>query len=142
MLQRLPLEQFHGDEGAAFEIANIVNGANVWMIQRGCGAGFAAEALDGLRVLRNIVRKKFERHIAAEARVFGFVNHAHSAAAQFFEHGVMRDGEANHRTGGGVRHGRCSLLQRATKQAIAGPSRGGCFSPPAFRPSFFPAPLK
>ena len=66
MLQRLPLEQLHGDERAAFEFADIINRANIRMIQRRGGARLAAESLDGLRVLRNVVRKEFQRHIAAE----------------------------------------------------------------------------
>ena len=107
MLERLALEQFHGDERAAFEFADIVNGADVGMIQRRGGAGFAAESLDGLGVLGNVVGKKFEGHVAAEARVLGFVDHAHATAAQFFQDAVMGNGAANHRRG--IRHRACSL---------------------------------
>ena len=55
VFQGLAFEKFHGDEGAPFELADIVNRADVGVIQRGSGASFAAKALDGLRVLGNIV---------------------------------------------------------------------------------------
>ena len=55
VFQGLAFEKFHGDEGAAFEFADIVNRADVGVIQRGSGASFAAEAFDSLRVLGNIV---------------------------------------------------------------------------------------
>ena len=56
MLQRLALEQLHSDKRAILEFSNIVNGANVGMIQRGCSARFAAESLDRLRIMGDIVR--------------------------------------------------------------------------------------
>ncbi len=66
MLQRLPLEQLHGNKRPAFELADVINRANIRMIQRRCGPRLAPESLDRLRILRNVVRKKFQRHIAAE----------------------------------------------------------------------------
>ena len=51
------------------------------MIERGGGAGFAAETLDGLRVLGNVVGEKFQGDAAVQAGVFGFVNNAHATAA-------------------------------------------------------------
>jgi hypothetical protein len=44
----------------------------------------------------DIARKKLERHKAPEPRVFSFVNHAHSAAPEFLDDSVMRDGLADH----------------------------------------------
>ena len=84
MLQRLALKQLHRDKGTAFEFPNIINSADVWMIERGCRARFAPESLDRLRVLGNIVGKKFQGNAPPESRVLGFVDHTHSAAAEFF----------------------------------------------------------
>ena len=52
----------------------------------------AAETLQGLRILGEIFRKKFQRDKTAEAGVFGFVDHAHPATAELFKNSVMRDG--------------------------------------------------
>ena len=65
------------------------------MIQRGGGARFAAESLDRLRVLGNVVGQKFQGYTAAQAGVFGLVDHAHSAAAQFFQDAIVRNRAAN-----------------------------------------------
>src|SRR6202050_5190129 len=103
MLEGLPLEKLHGDEGTPFEFTNIVNDADIGVIEGGGGTRLAMEALDGLGVLRNVIGEEFEGDVAAEAGIFGFVDHAHTAAAEFFEDGVMGDGGAD--DGGGVRHG-------------------------------------
>ena len=42
VLQRHAIEKFHGDEGLAVLLADVVNGADVGMIQRGGGLGFAS----------------------------------------------------------------------------------------------------
>ena len=89
MLQRLAFEKFHGDEGFAVFFADVVNGADVGMIERGGGLGFALEARESLRICGNSFRQKFERDEAQQADVFGFVDHAHAATAELFEDAVM-----------------------------------------------------
>ena len=111
VFESLAFEQFHGDEGTAFKFADIVDGANIGVIQGRGGARFTAKAFDGLRVLRNIVGQEFQGDVAAETRVFGFVDHAHATAAEFSEHVVVRNIAANHR--GSVGHGTRSLTQRS-----------------------------
>src|SRR4030095_13360040 len=59
VLESLALEQLHGDERTAFKLSNIVNGADVGMVERGCSARFATESLCGLRVLGNVLGEKF-----------------------------------------------------------------------------------
>ena len=110
MLESFALEQFHGDKGTAFELSDVVDSADVGMIERGGSASFAAKSLDGLGVVRNIIGKEFQRYIAAQARVFGFVNHSHASTAQFFEDAVVRDGAAN--IGGRIWHRACIVRQR------------------------------
>ena len=85
-------------------LADFVDGANIRVIQRGGGAGFAAETFERLRIADEIFGKKFESDEAAEFGVFGFVDDAHAAAAEFFSDAVMGDGLAER--GLGVRHAR------------------------------------
>ncbi len=87
-----------------FVFADVVDGADVGMVERGGGAGFALEAFEGLRIASEIVGEKFERDEAAEAGVFGFVDDAHAAAAEFFDDAVMRDRLADQRRR--IGHGR------------------------------------
>src|SRR5581483_7856707 len=80
-----------------------VNRADVRVIQRGGRLGFALKAAESLRILGNIVGKKFKRHKAMQASVFRLVDHAHASAAELLDDPVMRDGLADHGRGNGRR---------------------------------------
>ena len=68
----------------AIVLADVVNRADVGMVQGGSGLGFAAEALKGLRIVGDVFRKEFQRDKTAEAGVFGLIDHAHPATAELF----------------------------------------------------------
>ena len=55
------VEKLHRDEGVAALFADFVNGADVGMVQRGCGSRLALEAVERLRVARQLLRQKFQR---------------------------------------------------------------------------------
>ena len=97
MLQRLSLQQFHGDEMFAVGFVDFVNRADVRMVERGGGEGFALKALAGRGIVLHVGRKKFQRDVAAQLEVFRFVDHTHPPAAQLRENAVMRNGFADHR---------------------------------------------
>ena len=82
VLQRHPVEVFHGDEALALEGVHVVNRADVGMIQRRSGARFALEALKRHRVARKAFRQELQRHASAETQIFGKIDDAHAAAAQ------------------------------------------------------------
>jgi len=96
VFQRLALQQFHGDERLAVVLANVVEGADVGMIERRSGARFALEALQGLGALGDILGQEFERHQAPQPRVLGLINHTHTSAPKFLEDPVVGDGFADH----------------------------------------------
>ena len=96
VLQGLAAEALHHDEEMAIVLADFVDGADVGMVQRRSGAGFAAEAFESLGILGSIVGKKLQGDEAAELRVFRFVNHSHAAAAEQFNDAVVGDGLADH----------------------------------------------
>ena len=97
MLERAPFQKFHGDEGAAAIFADIVNRADVGMIQRGGGLCFALKTLERLRIVFKFRRQKFQRHRAVQLGVFRFVNDTHASAAKSFEHAEMQDRSAGQR---------------------------------------------
>ena len=96
VLQGLAIEKLHGDEGLAVFLADVVNGANVGVVQGGCGLGFALKAGERLRIAGYFIGKEFQGDEAMQARVFGFVNHAHAAAAEFLDDAIVGDGLADH----------------------------------------------
>ena len=83
VLERLAVEKFHGDEGAAVGFADVVDGADIRMVEGGSGLGFALEAGESLRIGGNVFGEEFEGDETMEAGVFGFVNDTHAAAAEF-----------------------------------------------------------
>ena len=77
-------------------IGHLVNGADVGMVQRGCGLRFALETSERVCVFGYIVRQELQGDKAMQLYVFGLVDHAHAAAAQFRDNAVMGDGLADH----------------------------------------------
>src|SRR6202035_5239561 len=59
VLQSLAFETFHGDEGPSVFFADVVDGADVGMVESGSGFGFAAKAAEGLGIFGEVVGKKF-----------------------------------------------------------------------------------
>src|ERR1700722_4041678 len=60
VLQRHAFQKFHGDKGMSVLLADLVNRADVRMVQRGSSTSFAAETFERLRVARNVFREKFQ----------------------------------------------------------------------------------
>ena len=90
MLERGAVEILHGDEGFAILFTDVVNGADVGVVESGGSLGFALEASEGLGIFGDVVREKFQCHVAMKSCVQGFVNHTHSAAAKLFHDAVVR----------------------------------------------------
>src|SRR5579859_3202202 len=97
VLQGDAVEELHGDERTAVFFTNVIDRANVGMIERGSRLCLALESRERLRVTSHIVRQEFQGNKSLQASVFGFVNNSHAAAAEFFEDAVMRDSLAKHR---------------------------------------------
>ncbi len=75
-------------------LANLINGANIGMVQCRGGAGFLLEALQRLGILAVLPRQELQRYVSLELQVFGPENDTHSASAQFVEHQIVGDGLA------------------------------------------------
>ena len=76
--------------------ANVVNRADVGMVQRRRRLRLALETRQRLRIARDVVGQELQRDEAVQARVLGLVDHAHAAAAQLLDDAVVRDGLADH----------------------------------------------
>src|SRR5262249_37123441 len=64
--QRLPLQQFHGDEGLPIGLINLVDRADVRVIQCRSGTSFTTEPFKGLCIVREFLGKEFQRNVATE----------------------------------------------------------------------------
>src|SRR5262245_30943914 len=90
------LQQLHRNEGLAFMLANVINRANVWMIQCCHSACFTLKTLQSLRIFSKVVGKVFQRDESLQPEIFGFVHNAHTSAAELFLNPVMTDNLADH----------------------------------------------
>jgi hypothetical protein len=97
LLKGLAFQLLHDDERMAVVILDVMNDADVGVIQLRGGAGFALETLQSLVVFDEGVRKELEGNAAAEAGVFGLVNDSHTAAPQLAYDAVVGDSLANHK---------------------------------------------
>ncbi len=89
--QGLALEQLHRDEGLALVLVDVVDRADVGVLERGGGPRLALQPLERLRVPAELLRQELQRHAAAELQILGFVDDAHAAAAELREDAVVRD---------------------------------------------------
>src|ERR1700730_12790931 len=92
MLQRHAIQTLHGDEVLPLSLVNLEDHADVGMVQGRCGLSFALEAFQRLRVMRQVVWQELQRDKTVESRIFRLVDNAHTAAAEFLDDSVMRDG--------------------------------------------------
>ena len=96
MFQRHAFQEFHCDKRAAIVFADFMNCADTGMVQSGSSVRLALEAHQRLRVLDNVIRKKFQSNKASELQVLGFIDDAHSASAQLVYDAIVRNGLADH----------------------------------------------
>ena len=95
-VERRAVEQLHGDEVCAVVLVDLVDRADVRMIQGRGGARLAEEALERLRIVRAIRRQELQRHCSRQPDVLSFVYDAHTAGAERFQHPVVGDRLVDH----------------------------------------------
>src|SRR5215472_8095053 len=96
MAKCLALQQFHGDEGSPLRLINLVDGADVRMIQCGSCLGFTLKTAERMRAFGCVVRQELERNKATELHILGFKNDPHRAGAKLLNDVIVRNGLANH----------------------------------------------
>jgi len=78
-------------------LGDLINRADIGVIQSRSGTGLASEALQNPRVVGDQLREKLQRDETTEFSVLGLVDHTHPAAAQLLDNAVVRDGLTDHR---------------------------------------------
>ena len=80
-------------------LADVINRADVRMVQRRRRAGLALKALQRLRVFLHALRQELQRDVPAETCVLRLVHDAHAARAELVRDLVMEKELAYHRGG-------------------------------------------
>src|SRR2546422_6148810 len=83
--QGVALDEFRGDELMRIYLADLVNGQDVGMVQRGSGASFLLETAHALSIASEECRQHFQRHFTEQMLVLGQIDLAHSSRAKLFE---------------------------------------------------------
>src|SRR5437867_2278554 len=95
-LQSLALEEFHHQEWLAFKLIDIINRANVWMVQRGGHSSFSPKPRQRVGITNESRGKKLQGDKPAQLGVFRFVHDAHPAATDPFDDPIVRNRFADH----------------------------------------------
>ncbi len=108
-------EILHDDERLAGVLVDVVDGADVRMVERRCGPCFALEPLE--RAGRSDVcgRQQLDRDGSQQLRVFRLEDHAHAARADLFEDPVVRDRLVDHRRRRGAGTGTAIAAAKGVK---------------------------
>jgi hypothetical protein len=96
IVQRLSLQPLHHDEWLAIVFTDVVDGADVGVIQGRCRARFDAKALDRLSIACQLFRDELESYSSAEALIVGAIHHAHSAGTELRSDPIVRNSSTDH----------------------------------------------
>ena len=96
MLQSLPVQKLHGNKRLRVLLSDIVDRANVRVIESRGRLCLALKSFERVAVVRQPVWEEFQRNEAVKARVFGLVHHTHPAA-ELLNNAVVRNCAANQR---------------------------------------------
>ena len=77
-------------------LVDVVNGADVGVVQVASGSSLAQEALAGMLIFSGLIEQELESDEAVQAGVLGFVEDIHAPATQFLHNAVEGHRLANH----------------------------------------------
>src|SRR6266566_9074354 len=92
VLKGLPLQELHDDKVLSLVLADLMDRANIGMIQGGSCPRFTLKSLQRLMIGRELIGQELQSDVAAQTQVFGLIDHTHATAAQLFQDAVMRNG--------------------------------------------------
>jgi hypothetical protein len=77
-------------------LTDVIDSADVGVIQGRGSLCFATEAQQGLRIFGDVLRQELEGDETMESRVLSLVHHSHSTTTKFLNDSVVRDGLTDH----------------------------------------------
>ena len=73
------------------DLVDLINRANVRVMQRRRGLGRAEEAFLPFVIEEQVIGEELERDAGLQGRAFGLVDHAHAALAELLDDAVVAD---------------------------------------------------
>ncbi len=96
LVEPFAFEEGHRDKRLALDLADLVDVADVGMIQRGGCFGLSPETGFAFLITEQVGRKELQSDGTFEVGVLRLVDNAHAALAEFLGDLVVRDGLADH----------------------------------------------
>src|ERR1700730_40471 len=96
MLQSLAIQELHGDERLAALLANVVNRADVGMVESRRGLRFTLKTGKSLGVFGDFIWQELQCHETMQSGVLSLIDHTHPAAPELLHDAVVRNGLADH----------------------------------------------
>jgi hypothetical protein len=96
VFQRLAFEQLHRDIRRGFEFADLIDRANIGVIDGGRSLRFTLEAVHGCAIAGHVFGQELQRNFTLQLQVFGAVHHAHATAAELLDNAIVRDNLVQH----------------------------------------------
>ncbi len=112
VLERLALQQLHDDEGLALVLPDLVDRADVRVVEGGGGPGLAQEPVERGAVAGGLGGEELQGDGSVEDAVVCPVDDAHTAATELLDDPVVRDVLSDHLASPGGRH---RMVRRAPK---------------------------
>src|ERR1700688_462146 len=97
MPQRNSVEILHRDKSVAAFYIRVINGADVWMVQRGSCLCLSLEPLQRKSVLSHVADQKLQRDHPVQTDILRLIHFSHSPAPESIQNAVVRDGLSNER---------------------------------------------
>ena len=91
-----PFEKLHDEEGAALQLVDVVDRADMRVLKQRSGARLPLQTLESAGVGHEVLGKKLQGDVAAQAQVLGLVDDAHAAASEPSQDAIVRDCLADH----------------------------------------------
>src|SRR5260370_40116950 len=88
--ERFAFDILHRQKRPPVLLADVVDGANVGVVQRRGCQRFPPKTLQGTRIVYQIVRQEFQRDITLKSQIPRLVYNPHPSAAEFLDDSVMR----------------------------------------------------
>src|SRR5579864_8050675 len=96
MLKGLSFQQLHDDKRPALELADVVDDADIGVVQTGGRARLLQEAFQGRVRAGLALGKELQRYSAPQPQILPGVYHSHAAAAQLLQDAIVRNRLARH----------------------------------------------
>src|SRR5579862_1189493 len=96
MLQGHPIKKLHRNESAPVFFSDVVNRANVGMVQGRSRLRLSLETGKRLGIVGNAIGQKLQRYEPVQPRVVDLVNQTHTTTADLLQDVVVGDGGIDH----------------------------------------------